>query len=131
VPVRTASSGRRCARYCPWIVAAAFTVSGIIHLAHPTTFTPIVPHLLPWPTGLVYASGVAELICAVGLWRRDRWAGIAAAVLLVIIWPANLQAAITARQGDDLTTKVVAWIRLPLQIPLMWFALQSGQGRSE
>jgi len=132
VPVKTTSGGhRRWPRYLPWIVAAAFTVSGVIHLAHPATFTPLVPHVLPYPTGLVYASGVAELICAVGLWRRDRWAGIAAAVLLVIIWPANLQAAITAQQGLDLTTKVVDWIRLPLQIPLIWFALQSGRGRND
>jgi len=132
--VTTASGGhRRSARYrphLPWLVAAAFTVSGVIHLAHPATFTPIVPHFLPLPTELVYASGVAELICAVGLWRQDRWAGIAAAVLLVIIWPANLQDAITAQQGHDLTAKVVDWIRFPLQIPLIWFALQSGRSRS-
>lgn len=115
----------------PWIVAAAFTVSGVIHLFHPTTFTPIVPHFLPFSTELVYASGVAELVCAIGLWRRDRWAGIAAAVLLVIVWPANLQDAITAQQGHDLTTKLLDWVRFPLQIPLIWFALQSGRIRKE
>jgi len=101
----------------------------LVHLAHPVTFTPLVPRVLRWPTELVYASGVGELICAVGLWRRDRWAGIASAALLVVIWPANLQAAITAQQGDDLTTKLVTLIRLPLQIPLIWCALQSGRGR--
>jgi len=125
----TAASGehRRFAHYrlyLPWIVAAAFTVSGVVHLAHPATFTPIVPHFLPLPNELVYASGVAELICAIGLWRRDRWAGIAAAVLLVIIWPANLQAALTAQQGDDMATKLLDWSRLPLQILLIWFALK-------
>ena len=86
----TAASGehRRFAHYrpyLPWIVAAAFTVSGVVHLAHPAAFTPIVPHFLPLANELVYASGVAELICAIGLWRRDRWAGIAAAVLLASI----------------------------------------------
>ncbi len=113
--------------YLPWLVAAPFTVSGVIHLADPAVFTGIVPHFLPLPTELVYASGVAELICAVGLWRRDRWAGIAAAVLLVIIWPANLQDAITAQRGHDLTTQVLLWLRFPVQIPLIWFALQSGR----
>jgi uncharacterized membrane protein len=135
VPVTTTSGGHwrsaRYRQYLPWIVAAAFTVSGVIHLAHPATFTPIVPRFLPLRTELVYASGVVELICAVGLWRRNRWAGIAAAVLLVIIWPANLQDAITAQHGHDLTTKVVDWGRLPLQIPLIWFALQSGRDRTE
>jgi uncharacterized membrane protein len=126
----TSDRHRRFARsrlYLPWIVAAPFTVSGVIHLAHPATFTPIVPHFLPFPTALVYASGVAELVCAVGLWRRDRWAGAAAAALLIIIWPANLQDAITAQQGHDLTSKVLEWVRFPLQIPLVWCALQSGR----
>lgn len=123
-------SSRR-AHYGPWIVATAFTVSGLVHLANPAIFTPLVPRVLPGPTELVYASGVVELICAVGLWRRDRWAGIAAAALLVIIWPANLQAAITAQQGDDLAAKVITWSRLPLQIPLVWLALQSGRRQSE
>ena len=75
----------------------------------------------------MYASGVAELVCAVGLWRRDRWAGIASALLLLAIWPANLQDAITTQQGADLTLKILVWFRFPLQIPLIWFALQSGR----
>ena len=102
----------------------------MIHLAHPSTFTPIVPRFLPYRTALVYASGVAELVCAVGLWRRDRWAGIASAVLLVAIWPANLQDAITTQNGGNLALKIAIWFRLPLQIPLIWFALAVGQAES-
>ena len=101
-----------------------------MHLARTSIFTPLVPRVLPWPTGLVYASGVVELACAVGLRRRDRWAGMATAVLLVSIWPANLQAAINAQQSDDSATKVLTLIRLPLQIPLVLLALQSGRNRS-
>jgi uncharacterized membrane protein len=109
------------------IVAAAFSVSGVIHLLDPKEFTSIVPRFLPFSTGLVYVSGVAELICAYGLWRRQRWAGIAATALLLVIWPANLQAAITAQRSDDLSNQVISWIRLPLQIPLIWLALQSSR----
>jgi uncharacterized membrane protein len=113
--------------YGAWIVAAAFTVSGTVHLFDPKEFTPIVPHFLPFSTGLVYASGVAELICAYGLWRRQRWAGLAAAALLLAVWPANLQAAVTAQSTGDLSNQVISWIRLPLQIPLIWLALRSGR----
>lgn len=112
-------------RRTPWIVAAAFSISGVVHLVHPATFTRIVPDFLPAKTALVYASGAAELICAAGLWRRARWAGIAAAALLVAIWPANLQMAINAQSGHVLATKVEDWIRFPLQLPLIWFALQA------
>ncbi|MHB8452370.1 MAG: DoxX family protein [Mycobacteriales bacterium] len=130
--MKTSVSGRRMTgpwrSYLPWLVAAAFSVSGVLHLVHPATFTPIVPHFLPLPTELVYASGVAELICAVGLWRRDRWAGVAAAVLLLLIWPANIQDAVTtSRQAHDVTGQLLLWIRVPVQIPLIWFVLQSGR----
>ncbi len=113
--------------YGAWIVAAAFSVSGIIHMFDPGEFAPIIPQFLPFPTGLVYASGVAELICAYGLWRRQRWAGIAATALLLAIWPANLQAAVTAQKGDELSNQVISWIRFPLQIPLIWLALRPGR----
>lgn len=128
-PVRALRRRARSRRYLPWIVALAFTVSGVVHLAHPATFTPIVPHFLPLRTDLVYVSGIAELTCAVGLWRHDRWAGIAATVLLVLIWPANLQDAISAQRGNDVTSQVLLWVRFPLQIPLIWFALQAGDRR--
>jgi uncharacterized membrane protein len=113
--------------YGAWLVAAAFTISGVIHLVDPKEFTSIVPHVLPFATALVYVSGVVELVCAYGLWRRQRWAGLAAAALLLVIWPANLQAALTADHSGDLTNIVVNWIRFPLQIPLVWLALQSGR----
>lgn len=113
--------------HLPWIVAAAFTISGAVHVVHPSTFTRIVPTFLPWRTGVVEVSGVAELVCAYGLWRRKRWGGLAAAALLIVIWPANLQHAITAQGGHALTTKVVDWIRLPLQIPLIGFALEAAR----
>jgi uncharacterized membrane protein len=113
--------------YGAWVVAAAFSISGFIHLFDPKEFTPIVPHFLPFSTGLVYASGAAELVCAYGLWRRQRWAGFAAAALLLAVWPANLQAAVTAQNNDELSNQLISWIRFPIQIPLIWLALRSGR----
>jgi uncharacterized membrane protein len=117
--------------YAPWLVAAAFTVSGTVHLVHPTTFTSIVPHFLPLRTEFVYASGVAELVCAIGLWRRDRWAGLASAALLVLVFPANVQGAITSQEGNHLSSQVIGWARLPLQLPLIWCALQAARAAPE
>jgi uncharacterized membrane protein len=112
-------------RWAPWVVIAAFAASGAVHLVHPRTFTRMVPGFLPAKTALVYVSGVAELGCAAALIRRDRWAGVVAAALLLVIWPANLQAAIDAQGGSDIARKIELWVRLPLQIPLIWCALQS------
>jgi uncharacterized membrane protein len=113
--------------WAPLIVAAAFGVSGAVHLVHPQTFTPIVPKFMPAKRAVVYASGMAELLCAGGIWRRRRWAGTAAAVLLVAVWPANVQMAVDAQRGDSPMKKVAGWIRLPLQLPLIWCALQGSR----
>jgi uncharacterized membrane protein len=115
---------RRWRGRAPLLVALAFTVSGVVHLTHPSTFTGIVPTFLPAPTAWVEVSGVAELVCAAGLWRRAAWAGWAAAALLLVIWPANLQMAVTAQEGRDRLEQVADWVRLPLQLPLIWCAMQ-------
>ncbi|HEY8728043.1 MAG TPA: hypothetical protein VIL94_00560, partial [Acidothermaceae bacterium] len=90
----------------PWVVIVAFGASGVVHLVHPSTFTRMVPTFLPARTALVYVSGLAELTCAAGSWRRAPWAGVASAALLLVIWPGNLQDAINAQRGDVLSTQI-------------------------
>ena len=113
-------------------LAALFAASGALHLVRPQVFETIVPRQLPEHRGLVYASGVAELACAAGLLhpRTRRAAGWASAALLVAIFPANVQMAVTeskragrgtGRRGRQLATLV----RLPLQIPLIRTALKA------
>lgn len=106
------------------LIAASFWVSGVAHLVRPGIFTSIVPRSLPAPRVVVYASGVAELICAFGLSRRARWAPLASAVLLLAVWPANVRMAldITGR-GDEWWKVALAWVRVPVQLPLMWAVL--------
>jgi uncharacterized membrane protein len=113
-------------KYAPTALVVLFTASGILHFVRPGTFAGIVPRSLPAPTFLVYASGAAEIICAAGLFARKRWAAAASVVLL----PANIQMAadMANRHGAYSWKSVVAWARVPLQIPLMWAALQSRRG---
>lgn len=112
-----------------WVVVVLFTVSGAMHLVRPGVFTPIVPDVLPAHRLLVYVSGGAELLCAAGLvWRRTRrLAGWASAALLVAVYPANITMAVDAwrdwREGDASGQYVAGTlIRLPLQLPLIWWA---------
>lgn len=119
----------------PRAVAAAFLASGVLHVVRPGVFEPIVPRPLPYKRELVYASGLAELACAVGLLvpRTRRFAGLASAALLVAVFPANVQMALDARsaitrKGSTTSRQVlcaVAIARLPLQVPLIRWALQA------
>ena len=118
----------------PRVVTAAFLASGVAHLVRPEVFEPIVPRPLPYKRELVYASGLAELACAAGLLvpLTRRLAGLASAALLVAVSPANVQMAIDARRAiakgstpRRQVMRAVAIARLPLQAPLIRWALQA------
>ena len=113
-------------------LAGLFAASGVLHLVRPQIFETIVPRQLPERRGLVYVSGVAELACAAALLhpRTRKAAGWASAALLVVIFPANVQMALTegkrANRGTGSRGKQVATLaRLPLQIPLIRTALKA------
>ncbi len=71
-------------RHSPPALDAGFATSGVLHFVRPETFAGIVPA----PEAMAYLSGAAELMCAAGLFARQRWAAAASVVLLVAILPA-------------------------------------------
>jgi uncharacterized membrane protein len=120
----------RLRRRAPLALAAAFLGSGIVHLVRPQVFASIMPRAIPEAhhTELIYASGVAELVCAAGLLRRTRWAAPASIAVLAAVFPANVQMAFDAGTGRNTgpsDSRAVAWGRLPLQLLLAWAALQA------
>jgi len=116
-------------------LAVLFAASGVLHLVRPQVFETIVPRQLPERRGLVYASGVAELACCAAILhpRTRRAAGWASAALLTVIFPANVQMAVTegkraSRGTGSRGRQVAALVRLPLQIPLIRTALKAARG---
>ena len=107
------------------VVIGAFLVSGTFHLIAPAQFMPLLPDWTPYPLELVYLSGIAELLAAIGLIARLRWAPIFTALVLLAVWPANWRVAIEATNNAEIATAVIAWLRLPLQLPLIYCALKS------
>lgn len=86
------------------------------------------PPNAPKALWMIYSSGAAELIRAVGLLTRARWSEPASAALLVAVLPVNVRHAldVTASSEDSGRWKtVLAWARVPMQIPLIWAALQN------
>jgi uncharacterized membrane protein len=120
----------RLRRRAPLVLAAAFATSGVVHLVRPQVFARIMPRAIPEEhhTNLIYASGVVELACAVGLVRRTRWAAAASLATLAAVFPANVQMALdagTGRNPGPSDNPAVAWGRLPLQLLMAWAALQA------
>lgn len=107
-------------------LGALLVAAGVAHFVVPRPFEEIVPHGIGSPSAWVRLSGVAELVCAAGLLVRSRKATRAAAgataLLLVLVFPANVQMALDG--GGDRVPAWAAWARLPLQVPLVWWALR-------
>ena len=117
-------------RSAPDGLAAMLVVSGGLHLFRHDLFHALIPPFLPAPHAIIAVSGIAELVCAAGLLRRERWAGPASALLLVAVFPGNVWFAIGApSERRSRWFQVAALLRLPLQIPLIAAALAAGRPR--
>jgi uncharacterized membrane protein len=106
----------------PYLLAVLLAGAGALHFLKPEPYDAIVPPFLPSPRSWTYASGVAELACAVAVAvpaTRSK-GGLASAVLFVAVFPANVYLAL--EPGD--LPRWLAIARLPLQVPLVLWGLQ-------
>ena len=115
-----------------WL-AALVAGSGLAHFAAPELYERIVPRPLGHARFLVQASGVAEVAggLLLALPRTRRLGGWVVAAVLVAVFPANVQMALDgglAGSRSVLGSAAVAWLRLPLQVPLVWWAAREGAG---
>ncbi len=82
--------------------------------------------MFPQPKLLVLISGAAEIMGAIGLLipRFRRPAAYGLTLLLVAVFPANIYMAIAHIPSTGLLgNRWVQWLRLPIQFPLIWWAL--------
>ncbi len=102
--------------------------SGVLHLVRPEIYEPLVPRPLGDARAWVYGSGVAELACAAGLSmpRSRRRAALVSAGLLLVVFPGNVQQAVSAVRSSRASTgyRAGTLARLPLQAPLVAWALR-------
>ncbi len=103
------------------LLGGFFIIAGVMHFIAPGFYLAMMPPWLPAPGTLVALSGVAEILGGVGVMtaRWHRAAGIGLMVLLVTVFPANIQMLLDARAAGEPTG--LLWLRLPLQPVLMWW----------
>ncbi|MGW4064845.1 DoxX family protein [Amycolatopsis sp. NPDC004747] len=108
------------------ILAGALGTMGVLHFAVPKPFDGLIPASLPGSRrAWTYGSGVAELAVAVAVAapRTRRLGGLAAALLFLGVFPGNVKMAVDARRAPA-PQRAIAWARLPLQWPLIAWALK-------
>ncbi len=97
-----------------------FFLGGIAHFVATEAEMRIVPAWIPWPREAVLATGVLELLGAIGiLWRPTRRsAGWGLALLTLAVTPANI---VMLHNAADFPA-VPYWLlvaRLPFQVALL------------
>jgi uncharacterized membrane protein len=109
------------------ILAFIFLLSGTVHLVNPGVFEALIPPILGNESMWILVSGAAEIIAALGILTRQKWAPKFTALILLIIWVGNWWYAfdITFNLESSWFLIFGSWLRLPLQIPLIQWALQS------
>ena len=114
------------------VLALLYAIAGVLHLVAPRPFLEIMPGGLPFPTEIVFLTGIAEILGAAALaqgWSASlRKAGaIGLALYAVCVFPANINhfAIDMARpdQGLGLAYHVPRMIAQPI---IVWWALWAG-----
>ncbi|UVO55028.1 DoxX family protein [Sphingomonas sp. SUN039] len=109
------------------VLALAYLVAGIAHVATPGGFVRITPGWVPFAHDVVVATGVCEITGALALLfvpKLHKAAGIAFAAYAICVFPANINHAVNniALGGTTLSW----WYhgpRLALQPVIVWWGL--------
>ncbi|MBB3034970.1 DoxX family protein [Alteriqipengyuania lutimaris] len=116
-----------------WFLVVAYVAAGVMHIAAPDPFLGIMPAFVPFPKHVVFWTGVAEIVGAIGLAQSisqplRRAAAIGLALYALCVWPANIQHLI-----DDLGNPAgglgLAYHgpRMVAQPIIIWAALWAGR----
>ncbi|MBK4735226.1 DoxX family protein [Noviherbaspirillum pedocola] len=102
-----------------------FFIGGIMHFVATDLEVSIVPPWIPWPRAAVLVSGVLELAGALGIIipSTRKAAGAGLFMLTLAVTPANIY----MLQRPELfgISMWLLWMRLPLQVALLWLILWS------
>ena len=111
-----------------WFLALAYLSAGVLHIAVPVPFLGIMPDAVPFPEAVVFWTGVAEILGAIGLTqgyspRLRRAAGIGLALYALCVWPANIQHMVNDLGGDGGLGLAYHVPRMIAQPMVIWAAL--------
>lgn len=109
-------------------LAIAMVVAGVSHWLNPVPFLQHLPPWVPAAEALILATGVLEVLLGLALLLRPPWrrrVGLALAAFFVAVFPANVYVAVAGVEVDGLPGGWYPWLRLPLQVLFVAWALWS------
>ncbi|WP_173105185.1 DoxX family protein [Bacillus sp. KH172YL63] len=110
-----------------FLFSVFFFGAGVSHFIEAQGFAKMIPPFIPLKEELVYITGIIEFLLAFLLLipKTREKAGIITAIYLVLIFPANIYAAMKGipAPGQEETNHLLLWIRLLFQPLLIWWVL--------
>ena len=119
-----------------------FTGAGIAHFTKPDFFEAIVPDWFPDASLANRVSGLAELAFGLGMFypRTRKLSALGLFALTIVVFPANIDMAVNRVEPQlvegrfsrrvGAATGPANWIRLPLQVPLLWWLWKENRAAS-
>lgn len=107
-------------------LAAVLLIAGVGHFVSHQAFLAQVPPWMPWPSAVVYVSGVAELVLGIALLvvaRQRALVGWVVAAFFVAVFPGNIWQYVEGRSAFGLDTDTARLLRLFFQPVLVIWAL--------
>jgi uncharacterized membrane protein len=101
--------------------------AGSMHFVVPKFYDAMIPEPLPGaPRSWTYGSGVCELAVAgaIAASPTRRVGALAAALLFASVLPGNIKMALDARRSDSTALRIGTILRLPMQLPLITWAMK-------
>ena len=116
-----------------------FLFTGLGHFIRTEEMARMVPPPVPYRVGIIYVTGVLELLGAAGVWvpRLTRLTGLCLILMLAALLPANVYSAVNRVDfGGHAAGPAYLLIRVPFQIfVICWTYFATGQawlrGRGE
>ncbi len=110
-----------------------FAFTGLGHFVRTEEMAAMLPPSVPYRAGLIYLTGVFELMGAAGVWapRLRRLTGLCLIVMLVAVLPANVYSAINRVEfGGHGGGPAYLLVRVPFQLLVAWWVYFAAVGPS-
>lgn len=109
-------------KYLIYVMGLLYLCAGINHFVNPGFYLKMLEGFLPYPDALNAVSGAAEVVLGVAVMvpAYRRWAAWGIVLLLIAVFPANINMALNPAEWD-----MPLWglyLRLPVQFVLIWWA---------
>ncbi len=100
-----------------------YIAAGSYHFINPDFYFKMMPTYLPFHWGINIISGAAEILLAIALipLQTRRFAAWGIILLLIAVFPANIQMSINAYNTQN-PKFILTLFRLPFQFLFLWWA---------